>query len=106
GQAARQIEVIEHVAAPDVVDGIVRQRQRFDASGLQGDPVVYARAGDALPRLLQVQGDRIDADDAAGDAGHQLDGVVGVAAANVEAAVAGAGAEFRKAPVAPVRGAR
>ncbi len=106
GEPARRVDVDEHVAAPDPVDGGVVERHRLDRSLDDVDLGVQSRGRDGRARHLAVQRHRVERDCAHSVPAHELDCVLRVARADVGDEVAPLRPEGCERLEEPVRSAR
>src|SRR5437763_16225182 len=89
GEPAVQLHMVEHVAAPDVIERLVIERKRLERSLCNVDLVAQAFARDSLPRPLDMEWNGIDGDDATAESPNELDRVRCVARSRIEDDVRG-----------------
>jgi hypothetical protein len=84
GEGACEVDVDEHVAAPDPVGGAVGDGYRLDAAGQDLDVVLKPCLCDGRLRELDVMRDRIECDCAQTVLAYESDRMAGVACARVD----------------------
>ena len=106
GEAALRVDVDEHVATPDPVDGRIGERQRLDRSLDHLDRVVETGLLDRGASELDVDRDRVERDGTQAVVAHEPDRIPGVTRPCVEDELSCLGAELCERCEQPVDAAR
>ena len=91
-QSAVELDVVEHVAAPDVVKRLVVERKRLELRLCNSDTVAESFVRNPLLCTLDVKWNGIDGYDVTAESPHELDRVRSVARSSIEDDVLGSDA--------------